>query len=53
MDQRPSFIVIMTDQQRGDALSAAGHLCLLTPNGVGAMVLRADTFLNDEKGVRY
>lgn len=32
MDERPNFLVIMTDQQRGDALSAAGHPVLMTPN---------------------
>ncbi|MBS14931.1 MAG: arylsulfatase [Gemmatimonadetes bacterium] len=32
MDARPNFLIIMTDQQRGDCLSAAGHPCLLTPN---------------------
>ena len=30
-DQRPNFILIMTDQQRGDCLSLAGHPVLLTP----------------------
>ena len=29
---RPNFILIMTDQQRGDCLSIAGHPVLLTPN---------------------
>ncbi len=29
---RPSFILFMTDQQRGDCLSLAGHPALLTPN---------------------
>ncbi|NOY79977.1 MAG: arylsulfatase [Kiritimatiellaeota bacterium] len=29
---RPNFILIMTDQQRGDCLSLAGHPVLLTPN---------------------
>lgn len=32
MDERPNFLVIMTDQQRGDCLSAAGHPVLMTPN---------------------
>jgi arylsulfatase len=32
MTERPNFLVIMTDQQRGDALSAAGHPVLMTPN---------------------
>ncbi len=46
MDHRPNFIVIMTDQQRGDCLSAAGHPCLLTPNmdaigGAGVRFSRA------------
>jgi arylsulfatase A-like enzyme len=31
-NERPNFLVIMTDQQRGDCLSAAGHPVLLTPN---------------------
>ena len=30
--ERPNFILIMTDQQRGDCLSLAGHPVLLTPN---------------------
>ena len=30
--ERPNFLVIMTDQQRGDCLSAAGHPVLMTPN---------------------
>ncbi|MDH7571490.1 MAG: sulfatase-like hydrolase/transferase, partial [Armatimonadota bacterium] len=29
---RPNFILVMTDQQRGDSLSIAGHPVLLTPN---------------------
>lgn len=29
---RPNFLVIMTDQQRGDCLSVAGHPVLQTPN---------------------
>ncbi|MCE9615858.1 MAG: arylsulfatase [Lentisphaerae bacterium] len=29
---RPNFLVIMTDQQRGDALGCEGHPVLLTPN---------------------
>ena len=32
MDERPNFLVIMTDQQRGDCLSSAGHPVLMTPN---------------------
>ena len=32
MPERPNFLVIMTDQQRGDCLSAAGHPVLMTPN---------------------
>jgi len=31
MPDQPNFIVFMTDQQRGDCLSADGHPCLLTP----------------------
>ncbi len=31
-DPRPNIILIMTDQQRGDALGADGHPVLLTPN---------------------
>ncbi len=30
--ERPNILLIMTDQQRGDCLSAAGHPVLLTPN---------------------
>ncbi len=45
-DSRPNFLVIMTDQQRGDCLSAAGHPVLLTPNmdaigGAGVRFSRA------------
>lgn len=29
---RPNFVIFMTDQQRGDCLSIAGHTVLLTPN---------------------
>ncbi len=32
MDSQPNFLLIMTDQQRGDCLSAEGHPVLLTPN---------------------
>ena len=32
MDERPNFLVIMTDQQRGDCLSCAGHQVLMPPN---------------------
>jgi choline-sulfatase len=32
MNQRPNILLIMTDQQRGDCLSAEGHDVLLTPN---------------------
>jgi len=32
MDKRPNFLLIMTDQQRGDCLSIEGHPVLLTPN---------------------
>ena len=46
MDERPNFLIIMTDQQRGDALSAAGHPVLMTPNmdaigGAGVRFSRA------------
>jgi arylsulfatase len=45
---RPHIIFIMTDQQRGDALSIEGHPVLMTPNmdsiaGAGARFLRAYT----------
>ena len=29
MNERPNFLVIMTDQQRGDCLSRAGHPVLI------------------------
>ncbi len=32
MPERPNILVIMTDQQRGDCLSAEGHPVLMTPN---------------------
>lgn len=32
MSERPNILLIMTDQQRGDCLSADGHEVLLTPN---------------------
>jgi len=32
MDHRPNFLLIMTDQQRGDCLGIDGHPVLLTPN---------------------
>jgi len=32
MDTRPNFLIIMTDQQRGDCLGIEGHPVLLTPN---------------------
>lgn len=32
MDKKPNILLIMTDQQRGDCLSIAGHPVLLTPN---------------------
>jgi len=32
MKTPPNFLVIMTDQQRGDCLSIDGHPALLTPN---------------------
>jgi len=32
MSDRPNILLIMTDQQRGDCLSAAGHPVLMTPN---------------------
>ncbi len=31
-EDRPNFLVIMTDQQRGDCLSSDGHPALMTPN---------------------
>ena len=45
-DARPNFILIMTDQQRGDCLGVDGHPCLLTPNmdalaGTGTRFRRA------------
>lgn len=48
LDDRPNFLVIMTDQQRGDCLSADGHPVLLTPNmdaigGAGVRFSRAYT----------
>ena len=44
--ERPNILLIMTDQQRGDALSIEGHPCLLTPNmdsigGAGVRFSRA------------
>ena len=43
---RPNFLVIMTDQQRGDSLGCEGHPALLTPNmdslaGAGTRFSRA------------
>ncbi len=43
--KRPNFLVLMTDQQRGDCLSIEGHPALLTPNmdsiaGAGARFRR-------------
>lgn len=32
MSERPNILFLMTDQQRGDCLSADGHPVLLTPN---------------------
>ena len=32
MDERPNFLVFMTEQHRGDCLSIEGHPALLTPN---------------------
>ena len=32
MSDRPNFLLIMTDQQRGDCLGIEGHPALLTPN---------------------
>ena len=32
MNNRPNIVLIMTDQQRGDCLSAEGHPVLLTPS---------------------
>ena len=48
LDDRPNFILIMTDQQRGDCLGVDGHPCLLTPNmdalaGSGSRFRRAYT----------
>ena len=45
-DPRPNILFIMTDQQRGDCLSIAGHPVLMTPNmdaiaGAGARFSRA------------
>ena len=47
-DDRPNFILIMSDQQRGDCLGVDGHPCLLTPNmdalaGSGTRFRRAYT----------
>ncbi|MHB9033393.1 MAG: sulfatase-like hydrolase/transferase, partial [Anaerolineae bacterium] len=42
-DSRPNILLIMTDQQRGDCLSCAGHPVLMTPN--------MDTIA--ENGVRF
>ena len=44
--ERPNFLVIMTDQQRGDCLSCDGHPVLMTPNmdaigGAGVRFSRA------------
>jgi arylsulfatase len=46
MPQQPNILLIITDQQRGDCLSSAGHPVLLTPNmdaigGAGARFSRA------------
>ena len=48
MSERPSILLIMTDQQRGDCLSIDGHPCLMTPNmdsiaGAGVRFRRAYT----------
>ncbi len=32
MKKRPNFLIIMTEQHRGDCLGIDGHPCLLTPN---------------------
>ena len=45
-DPRPNFLLIMTDQQRGDCLSIEGHPVLMTPNmdaiaGAGVRFARA------------
>jgi arylsulfatase A-like enzyme len=32
MEQRPNFLVIMTEQHRGDCIGSDGHPVLLTPN---------------------
>ena len=46
MDERPNFLLIMTDQQRGDCLGVEGHPAVLTPNmdsiaGAGVRFSRA------------
>ncbi|MCC6305808.1 MAG: sulfatase-like hydrolase/transferase [Rhodobacteraceae bacterium] len=45
-DRRPNVLLVMTDQQRGDCLSIAGHPVLMTPNmdaiaGAGTRFSRA------------
>lgn len=42
MSERPNILLIMTDQQRGDALSIEGHPVLRTPNmdAIGARGVR-------------
>jgi len=46
MDERPNILFIMTDQQRGDCLSAEGHEVLRTPNmdGIAAAGVRFSRF---------
>jgi hypothetical protein len=46
LSQRLNFLLIMTDQQRGDCLGIDGHPCLLTPTmdaiaGAGARFTHA------------
>lgn len=46
MSARPNLVLVMTDQQRGDALSVDGHPRLMTPNldelaGIGVRFRRA------------
>ncbi len=42
MSDRPNFLVIVTEQHRGDCLGIEGHPCLLTPNmdAIGASGVR-------------
>ena len=48
MEQRPNFLIIMTEQHRGDCIGSDGHPFLLTPNideigGKGVRFSRAYT----------